>query len=195
MSNADDPRAAYVAICAQRFAQDGYHGASLSALARDAGVTKQALLHFFGTKERLYAAVLQDLAARLCAKIDATAQADAGAHLLVYFQSFHAEAAQAPADIKLVVRALLDSDPDARIWPLKPYLDRLIALARQTPGGRAQTDSAILAWMSHVIGLVEYQTIAKPAMTGMYGAATSDAMRDHLAARLTEIVEGFTNAR
>ncbi len=192
MSKPDDPRAAYIAICAQKFAQDGYHGASLAALARDAGVTKQALLHFFGTKERLYAAVLHDLATRLCAKIDAAAQPDPAAHLMAYFKAFHSEAGRAPGDIKLVVRALLDSDPSARIWPLKSYLDRLVALAQETPGGHGKSEAAILAWLSQVIGLVEYQTIAAPAMKGMYGAETTQTITDQLAARLEEAVERFT---
>ncbi len=169
MTRPADPRATYIAIAASAFAAQGYHGASLATLAREAGVSKQALLHFFGTKERLYGAVLTDLAARLCADIEAAADLDPAQHLLSYFQNFHAASAAKPEDIRLVVRALLDSDPKARTWPMKPYLERLAALAAATPGGQGRTEAQIMAWLSQMIGRTEYLAISTPAVAGMFG--------------------------
>ena len=99
-----DARATYLAIATRKFAEDGYHGASLAALAKEAGVTKQALLHFFGSKERLYAEVLAGLADRLCEEVDAAAVADPAAHLIAYFTDL-AERAEAD-DARLVIRAI-----------------------------------------------------------------------------------------
>ena len=62
MANQTDPRRRYLEIATHRFAERGFHGVTLAALADDAGVTKQALLHFFPTKERLYGEVLARLA-------------------------------------------------------------------------------------------------------------------------------------
>ncbi|MEL6216484.1 MAG: TetR/AcrR family transcriptional regulator, partial [Pseudomonadota bacterium] len=42
----------------QQFADRGFYGVSLANIAETLGVTKQALLHHFGTKERLYGSVL-----------------------------------------------------------------------------------------------------------------------------------------
>ena len=115
MARQDDPRAEYIAVATRQFAAQGYHGTSLAALAREAGVSKQALLHFFATKERLYAEVLEALAARLCAGIEATARPDPGAHLRAYFRGLREAALERPEDARLVVRALLDSHEGARV--------------------------------------------------------------------------------
>ena len=133
MSRQVDARERYLHIASQRFSASGFHGVSLAALARDAGVTKQALLHFFGTKERLYAEVLDQLAKRLIDEINQIAETDAVAHLTAYFEAHASGALARPGDARLVVRALMDSDAEAKVWPLKPYLDRLIDLAKKTP--------------------------------------------------------------
>ena len=173
-------------------AQNGFHGVSLAALARDAGVTKQALLHFFGTKEQLYAEVLTDLANRLCAEIEAAHCPDPSAHLLTYFQSFRKAALTQPDDMRLVVRALLDSSDTARKWPLKPYLDRLSDIARQTPGGKSAQTDEVMAWLSQMIGTIQYLAIATPAISGMYGKDTAVAVADRFEDVVTKAVLDFT---
>ena len=170
MTKPTDPRASYIAIAAKRFAREGYHGTSLAALAKDAGVSKQALLHFYGKKETLYAEVLTDLATRLCHEIDSADAPEPAQHLLAHFLSFKDQALNDGQDVRLVVRALLDSNPTARKWPLKPYIDRLTALVAQTLGGRDMDEAARLAWVSQMIGMIQYLAISTPAVKGMYGA-------------------------
>jgi AcrR family transcriptional regulator len=43
----------------EAFAAHGFHGSSMDAIARAAGITKPMLYRYFGSKERLYAAYLQ----------------------------------------------------------------------------------------------------------------------------------------
>jgi len=194
MGKAQDSRATYIAAATSAFAQTGYHGTSLAMVAREAGVTKQALLHFFGTKEQLYAAVLSDLALRQCEGIDDAARSSASAHLMTYFMAFHEAAVTQPSDIQLVVRALLDSRPDARVWPLKPYLDRLIALAKAARHDLPTTDAAALAWLSQMLGTVHYLTISTPALDGMYGADTRTAVVAESRRLLAKSVVRFVEA-
>lgn len=174
------PRAGYIATAARQFAAQGYHGASLAAVARDAGVTKQALLHFFGSKDRLYAEVLTDLADRLSADIDAAHHPEAADHLDAYVTSLYQQAMQGASDARLVVRALLDSDGTRRRWPMKPYLDRLVALVRATPRGRSMTDTAALAWVFQQIGMTQYLTISTTAISAMYGPTARDEVGDQM---------------
>lgn len=195
MGKTDDPRAGYVEIASKSFATHGFHGVSLAALAKEAGVTKQALLHFFGTKERLYAEVLAALAERLCAEIDAAAQPEPADHLLAYFQAFRSSALERPDDVRLVVRALLDSIATARKWPLKPYLDTLTDLAQQTQGGRRAKQDELLAWLSQMIGMIQYMAISAPATSGMYGSETAAAVAGRLEAIVSEAVVAFTQNR
>lgn len=173
-----DPRRSYIEIATARFAQDGFHGVSLSALAKDAGVSKQALLHFFGTKERLYRSVLDALCDRLCAEIERTREADPKAHLSAYFTGLARSSVEDPQDVRLVVRALLDSNPDALSWPLKPYLERLTDLIRALPNGAAWPRHRALAEAYRFIGSVQYVAISLPAIQGIYGRLTRDALAD-----------------
>ncbi|MEL7462792.1 MAG: TetR/AcrR family transcriptional regulator [Pseudomonadota bacterium] len=181
-----DAKAAYLAIATRKFAADGYHGASLAALANEAGVTKQALLHFFGSKERLYAEVLAGLAERLCEEVDAATVADPAAHLTAYFTGL-AERAETD-DARLVIRALLDSPEEAGFWPMKPFLDRLLRLAGRTQGGAAMEEEEALARLFAVIGAIQYFAISQRAISGMYGWETSEGAAAAFKARIAESV-------
>ena len=46
------------------FSRSGYHGASIERICRRAGVSKQILSHYFGSKENAYLAVLEEAYAR-----------------------------------------------------------------------------------------------------------------------------------
>ena len=43
----------------KHFAERGFYGVSIDAIAREVGFTKQGVLHYFRTKEKLYEAILQ----------------------------------------------------------------------------------------------------------------------------------------
>ncbi len=180
-----DPQKNYVALATRRFAQDGFHGTSLAKLAKDAGVSKQALLHFFRTKERLYAEVLSALCERLCADIALTHTADPQTHLTTYYSRLASSALTDPQDVQLVVRALLDSDPKAQVWPLKPYLDNLTDLVLSLPNFFGATRALALAEAYRFIGSVHYTALSLPTVQGIYGQAT----RDYLATAMRTGVE------
>lgn len=54
------------------FAQKGFHGTSLRDLESQSGVSKGLILHHFGSKDRLYAAVRQELAAQYVSSLQAS---------------------------------------------------------------------------------------------------------------------------
>jgi AcrR family transcriptional regulator len=51
------------------FARDGFAGGSAAAVAREAGVTRPLVHHYFGSRRELFLAVLEELAERLPAAI------------------------------------------------------------------------------------------------------------------------------
>ena len=53
-----DTREKLLDMAEKRFAERGFYGVSIAAIAEELGLTKQALLHHFGSKEKLYGAVL-----------------------------------------------------------------------------------------------------------------------------------------
>lgn len=53
-------RARILAAALSEFASEGFAGARVDAIAASAGVNKRMLYHYYGNKDELYAAVLQD---------------------------------------------------------------------------------------------------------------------------------------
>ncbi|WP_394177621.1 TetR/AcrR family transcriptional regulator [Yoonia maritima] len=187
-----DPRKIYLMLATRRFAQDGFHGTSLARLAKEAGVSKQAILHFFGTKERLYAEVLNALCERLCADIKITQTSDPKSHLTAYYARMAASAMDDQQDVQLVVRALLDSDPEAQIWPLKPYLDRLADLVLSLPNFAETNRASALAEAYRFIGSVQYIALSLPTVQGIYGEATRASLAAAIASSVEREVERLT---
>jgi AcrR family transcriptional regulator len=70
-------RAAILRVAGALFRQRGYAAVSLAEVAAGVGVTKATVLHHFGSKEALYAAVMRDALDRIGAAIRQTA-ADPG---------------------------------------------------------------------------------------------------------------------
>lgn len=182
MTHPTDARGRYLEIAAHCFAERGFHGVSLAALANEAGVTKQALLHFFSTKERLYAEVLTRLAERLSSKIDSTEGATPEQRLLTYFEVHTNGALSQPDDARLVIRALLDSDAYAKTWPLKPYLNKLVRIALETKRWKGASPEEVFAGLYQLIGAIQYFAISTPTLSGMYG----DRAKKDLAVRFSQ---------
>ena len=176
MRDSPDPKTRYLVHAARRFAEAGFHGVSLAAVAADAGVTKQALLHYFGSKEKLYAEVLARLANRLCKEIDVIEATTPAARLAAYFEAHVDRALAGQDDAHLVIRALLDSRAGAGFWPLKPYLDKLTALALETRVWANASPEQALAGLYQLIGAIQYLAISQTTLTGMYGRPACDAI-------------------
>ena len=56
---ASDTRELFLDTAETLFAERGFYGVSIAAIAGELGLTKQALLHHFSSKEKLYGAVLE----------------------------------------------------------------------------------------------------------------------------------------
>ena len=54
--SAEERREEIVTVALERFAQEGYEGASTEAMARDAGISHAYLFRLFGTKQELFLA-------------------------------------------------------------------------------------------------------------------------------------------
>jgi AcrR family transcriptional regulator len=116
---ADERRAAIVAAAVHEFALGGLHGTSTEAIARRAGVSQPYLFRLFGTKKRLFLAVVDECFRRTRRTFsEAAVQAERGRELeamgTAYVQSLErhnllsqlqAYAACADDDVRDAVRA------------------------------------------------------------------------------------------
>lgn len=164
-----DPRDRYIAAATRVFAQRGYYGASLAQVAAELDVTKQALLHFFPKKEALYAATLAQLSDRLVSRVRAAQGATGEDRLSSFFATFWDDSALRPDDARLIAHALLDCDPDADDWPLRPFLNALVGLAGQTQRWRMEPPAVRLAGLLQLIAAAQYFAISTPTLAAMYG--------------------------
>ena len=70
-----DTRSRFIKVARRHFAEKGFDGTSIAAIADEVGLTKQALLHHFGSKEKLYGKVLQQISTRVTEELNELAEA------------------------------------------------------------------------------------------------------------------------
>jgi len=81
-------RALILAAAEQVFATQGYRGATTAAIAKKAGLPKANVHYYFGTKEALYAAVLDDILGLWLGELDRiTEQSDPATALSDYIRA------------------------------------------------------------------------------------------------------------
>ena len=70
-------RALILSAAEEVFAQQGYRGATTAAIAKKAGLPKANVHYYFGTKEALYRAVLEDILGLWLGELDRITEARA----------------------------------------------------------------------------------------------------------------------
>lgn len=174
MTEPTDTREQFLAAATRLFSERGFYGVSLAAVAEELGLTKQALIHHFGTKERLYGAVLERISQGFLADFEQFRQAEVGpeAQLRAYLNGFCARALAAPQDTRLILRELMDNKQRAEQadrWYLKPFLEALIAAVRRTAPWRQASEAEALAAIYQFLGAVSYFAVSEPTLVRMFG--------------------------
>lgn len=180
----DSPKTRYISTASSVFAEKGYNAASLAGIAHKLGVTKQALLHFFGSKAALYEEVLKALSDRLLSSIQNVEGTSPEEQLHNFFLQLSTGSLEKPADTQLVLRALLDAQASSENWPLKPFLDALGALAHKTKRWSQASDAELFCWIYQLIGSIQHFAISQVTLKGMYGAEAFDVLRETHSAQL-----------
>lgn len=170
-----DTKEQFIDTAEALFAERGFYGVSIAAIADELGLTKQALLHHFGSKEKLYGAVL----ARISARFDAQ-EAEAGIHvtkpearLVTFFLGLYAPSPQNTQQTRLLMRELLDNKQradTAATWYLQPFLARLIGMVQAVPNWANASDAEALALAYQWLGAINYFVISAPTLSGIFGA-------------------------
>ena len=120
------------------FSENGFYGTSINQVAQKLGITKQALLHHFSTKEKLYAAVLERASEHLMGIVENSRCSEAAgvdqlSHFFHAISNAHGRSYQV---IVLLMRELLDNPHRAKAahkWYLRPFLDALTSMADSRP--------------------------------------------------------------
>ena len=165
-------REQFISAAIQLFAERGFYGVSIAAIADKLGLTKQALLHHFGSKERLYGEVLEALGRQLLAAVNRHRDCAPAERLENFFLDFTGHDAMSHEAQCLVIRELMDNRArlqQAETWYLKPFLDRLVETYQHIPGLESVSDMEALAAIYQLIGAVSYFEISQDTLRHMYG--------------------------
>ncbi len=157
------------------FSERGFDGVSIAQIAAELGVTKQALLHHFGSKEKLYGEVLKGISEEFAAERAALGDTDDAtealiAYLLAMLPSNEAQTERA----RLLMRELLDNQrraESAKSWYLSDFLDGLINQVLALPGWEDATPMEALALAYQLLGAINYYAVSRPTLTAIFGAS------------------------
>ena len=155
------------------FAERGFYGVSIAAIANELGLTKQALLHHFGSKEKLYGAVLKRISSRFMVLREQLSGDDPVKGLKAYFLALLKKDQLGVHATTVLMRELLDNKGRAETagtWYLKGFLENLIDQVKDVPSWQDAGDAEILAFVYQILGAINYFGISQPTLKGIFGS-------------------------
>ncbi len=195
-----DTRERFLDAATTAFAERGFYGTSIAAIAESLPYTKQELLHHFGSKEKLYAEVLKRISDRLMRELEAAQErtVDPDVRLEEAFLEFYRSTARHRDDTQLLMRELLDNRRRAetsRSWYLKPFLDTLTDMVMSDQPTRFASKSDALAFVYQLLGAISYFVVSEPTLARMFGrkalvtlnGSYENELRKLIAARLNSV--------
>ena len=174
VKRAKNTKAALIDAAHQLFAERGFEGVSIAEIAGELGITKQALLHHFGSKEKLYGQVLEELSVRFETIVErhVTGVSPPREQFYLIMRDLYRHMLAQTSDAKLILRELLDNKPrikDKQRWYLRPFLESLTELIQTVSGSRPTTRAEAFARTYQIIGAIHYFAISDPTLKQMFG--------------------------
>jgi AcrR family transcriptional regulator len=180
------------------FAERGFYGVSIAQIAAELGMTKQALLHHFTTKERLYGLVLEQIADQLTGlQQQLNGDASPAQRVEDWLVAMISDTPQRVERSRLLMREILDNQVRAQhagAWYLKPFLEEFAALLRDVPGWSGSTDAQLRATLLQLLGAVSYHAVSGPTVQGIFGADAAQAMDAIFAGQMRHMVRAVLAA-
>lgn len=170
-----DTRNKFLDAAERLFAEKGFYGVSIAAIAEELGLTKQALIHHFGTKEKLYGEVLERISNQLIDKIDLKTLKDEDAAEILerHLVSSLSGTIIQQQNGQLLMREMLDNKrraAHAENWYLKPYLQKLADIVKALPDWGHVSEEEALASIYQLLGAINYFAISEPTLSQMFGS-------------------------
>ena len=186
-------------IAEQLFAERGFYGVSIAAIASEVGFTKQGLLHYFNSKEKLYGAIVQRISDDFQDhQREALQASEDPAERLEKFYAALAEPTETNVQrTRLLMRELLDNSERAaktENWYLRPFLDRLISMVKDVNKSEKLSDAEALAYGYQLLGAVNYFLISTSTLKAMYGAKFIEAISTDFIKNLNRLINQGLNS-
>tara|TARA_R110000772_G_scaffold141114_4_gene250440 strand:- start:78264 stop:78845 length:582 start_codon:yes stop_codon:yes gene_type:complete len=188
-----ETRQRILAAALRLFAERGFYGASMDQIARELDLTKQALIHHFGTKEKLYGAVLVAISERLMTEAIQPTEVESASAFADAVSRIYLRTLQHREDTLLLMRELLDNRrraAQAGTWYLKPFLDGLADLLRRDPNWQEEDEGSIFTHVYQVLGAINYFAVSTATLENMYSVEHVEAMQECFPERLRKLAMG-----
>lgn len=194
-----DTRQRLLDIGEQLFAERGFYGVSIAAIASEVGLTKQGLLHYFNSKEKLYGAIVQRISDDFQDhQREALQASEDPAERLEKFYAALAEPTETNVQrTRLLMRELLDNNEraaKAENWYLRPFLDRLISMVKDVNKSEKLSDAEALAYGYQLLGAVNYFLISTSTLKAIYGAKFIEAISTDFIKNLNRLINQGLNS-
>lgn len=194
-----DTRQRLLDIAEQLFAERGFYGVSIAAIASEVGLTKQGLLHYFNSKEKLYGAIVQRISDDFQDhQREALQASEDPAERLEKFYAALAEPTETNVQrTRLLMRELLDNNEraaKAENWYLRPFLDRLISMVKDVNKSEKLSDAEALAYGYQLLGAVNYFLISTSTLKAIYGAMFIEAISADFIKNLNRLINQGLNS-
>ena len=194
-----DTRQGLLDIAEQLFAERGFYGVSIAAIASEVGLTKQGLLHYFNSKEKLYGAIVQRISDDFQDhQREALQASEDPAERLEKFYAALAEPTETNVQrTRLLMRELLDNNEraaKAENWYLRPFLDRLISMVKDVNKSEKLSDAEALAYGYQLLGAVNYFLISTSTLKAIYGAMFIEAISTDFIKNLNRLINQGLNS-
>lgn len=181
------------------FAERGFYGVSIEAIAKEMGFSKQALLHHYPTKEKLYGAVLQRISDDFFEQQLEAEQAwrDPTERLKAFYLGLAKPSSENIRRTRLLMRELLDNNTranSAENWYLKGFLERIIKMVKAVENLEDLSDEQALITAYQWLGAVNYFLISPPTLSGIFGEAALKQMHRDFNHRLNALIESGIEA-
>jgi len=165
------------------FAARGFRGTSVRDVADAVRVPLATVVYHFAKKERLYAAVLTEIAAELHAAVDVALAPAPGAtwpeRIDALSRALVCWSSASPSRVRLLVRELLDNPSRvarASQLPLAPPLARMAELLLEGAKARALRPGTPEVAVLHFVGAISYFVAARPTVERIVGPARAAAI-------------------
>ena len=197
---ASDTREQFLEKAEALFADRGFYGVSIAAIADELGLTKQALLHHFGTKEKIYGEVLKRISQHFAVLEAATASGapEPITRLKFYLMELHGTTPEQMTRTRLLMRELLDNKrrvDSAGTWYLKPFLENLLQMVKALPNWQDASEAEAFACIYQLLGAINYFGISQPTLIGIFGADTFATFEQAFPTHLDRLINAALAAR
>ena len=194
-----DTRQRLLDMAEQLFAERGFYGVSIAAIASEVGFTKQGLLHYFNSKEKLYGAILQRISDDFQEQqTEAEQSAEEPIESLKQFYAALAEPTENNTRrTRLLMRELLDNNAratNAENWYLREFLERLIVMVKAIEGLQTLSDEEALIFAYQLLGAVNYFLISPATLSGIFGKDVMQRMSANFSVELDSLISAKIRA-